>query len=91
MTVFIVLEAGEGEALCLHAVRKIIIYLNSHFSSPTLKLLSVTAAPLGLWPQRRERSASVSGFPLQGGVGVKGTAQSPSGSAMRLRLSLANA
>ena len=82
---------GEGGVLCLHAIRKIIIYLNSHSSCPTLTLPSVAAAPPGLGAQRRACSASVSVFSLAGrGKGVKGTAPSPPRSAMRLRLSLAN-
>ena len=61
---------GEGGVLCLHAIRTIIIYLNSHSSCPTLTLPSVAAAPPGLGAQRRACSASVSVFPLLGGVRV---------------------
>ena len=68
MTMFIVLEARErGGVLCLYAIRKIIIYLNSHSSCPTLTLPSVAAAPPGLGAQRRACSASVSVVPLLGG------------------------
>lgn len=71
--------------LCSHAIRKIIIYLNSHFAFPTLTFPSVAAAPTRPRGSAKRMLSFHFRFPLaEMGRGVNGTAPGPPGSARHL-------